>query len=87
VEAAAATLVTACATDHFAVSFLAYQPDLILPEGNCRLYLADVAAADVSDMLSQTVVADKLRKVVFFAQTNDTRYDVCGTLRPLELAH
>ena len=87
VEAAAATLVTACATDHFAVSFLAYRPDLILPEGNCRLYLADVAAVDVADMLSQTVVADKLRKVVFFAQTNDTRYDVCGTLRPLELAH
>ena len=87
VEAAAATLVTACATDNFVVSFLAYRTDLILPEGNCRLYLTGVAAADVEDVLRQTVVEDRLHKVVFFAQTNDTRYDVCGTLRPLELAH
>ena len=87
VEAAAATLVTACATDSFAVSFVAYRPDLILPEGNCRLYLAGVAAMDVADMLDQVTVAERMRKVVFFATTNDTRYDVCGTLRPLELAH
>ena len=87
IEAAAATLVTACATDSFTVSFLAYRPDLILPKGNCRLYLADVAAADVADTIAQITVTDTARKVVFFAQTNDTRYDVSGTLRPLELAH
>lgn len=87
VEAAAATLVTSCATDSFAVSFVGYRPDLILPEGNCRLYLADVAAVDVADVLAQVTTADQTLKVVFFATTNDTRYDVCGTLRPLELAH
>lgn len=87
VEAAAATLVTSCATDAFAVSFVAYRPDLVLPEGNCRLYLTGVAAAEVADVLAQTVVENRLLSVVFLAETNDTRYDVCGTLRPLELAH
>ena len=86
VEEAAATLVAACATDSFAVSFVGYRLDLRMPEGNCRLYLENVAAADVEDVLTQVQVADKLLQVVFLAQTHDTRYDVCGTLRPLDLA-
>ena len=87
IEAAAQTLVTACATDSFAVSFVGYTVDLKLPEGNSRLYLENVTAVQVQDVLAQVTVADKLRNVVFFAETNDTRYDVCGTLRPLDLAH
>jgi hypothetical protein len=87
IEAAAQTLVTACATDSFAVSFVGYIPDLKMPEGNCRLYLENVAAVQVQDLLLQVQVADKRRNVVFLAETNDTRYDVCGTLRPLDLAH
>ncbi len=87
VEAAAATLVTACGTEQFTVSFLAYRPDLNLPQEHCRLYLASVAAVDVQDVLAQVTAEDLLHNVVFLAETNDTRYDVCGTLRPLELAH
>lgn len=87
VEAAAATLVSSCATDSFAVSFVGYRLDLQLPEGNCRLYLENVAAVEVEDVLSQVTVANPALQVVFLAQTNDTRYDVCGTLRPLDLAH
>ena len=87
IEAAAQTLVTACATDSFAVSFVGYTLDLKMPVGNSRLYLENVTAVQVQDVLAQVTVADKLRNVVFFAETNDTRYDVCGTLRPLELAH
>ena len=87
IEAAIQTLVTACATDRFAVSFVGYIPELTLPEGNCRLYLEQVAAAQVQDVLARVTVTDKLGKVVFLAETNDTRYDVCGTLRPLDLAH
>lgn len=87
IEAAAEALVTSCATDYFTVSFMGYTLDLQLPEENCRLYLTDVAAAEVGDILSQVCVADIARNVVFLAQTNDTRYDVCGVLRPLELAH
>lgn len=87
IEAAAETLVTACATDSFTVSFMGYTVDLRLPENNCRLYLTDIAAADVGDTLTQVQIADQARNVVFLALTNDTRYDVCGVLRPLELAH
>lgn len=87
IEAAAETLVTACATDSFTVSFMGYILDLKLPETNCRLYLTDVAAADVGDILAQVQMVDTTRNVVFLALTNDTRYDVCGVLRPLELAH
>ena len=87
IEAAAATLVTACATDSFTVSFVGYRTDLILPDGNCRLYLENVAAVDVQDVLAQTQVSDKRLQVVLLCQTNDTRYDVCGTLRPMDLAH
>ncbi|MBR4971358.1 MAG: hypothetical protein IKY59_00140 [Oscillospiraceae bacterium] len=87
IEKAAETLVTSCATDHFTVSFMGYTLDLKLPEKNCRLYLTDIAAAEVSDILSQVQIADTTRNVVFLALTNDTRYDVCGVLRPLELAH
>ena len=87
IEAAAEALVTSCATEYFTVSFVGYTADLQLPAENCRLYLADVAAASVSDVLSQVCIADTARNVVFLAMTNDTRYDVCGVLRPLDLAH
>ena len=42
---------------------------------------------EVQDVLAQVTVGDRARGVVFLAQTNDTRYNVCGALRPLELAH
>lgn len=87
IEAAAATLVASCATDAFTVSLVGYRPDLTLPDGNCRLYFVGVAAPDVSDTLAQVMVPDSRLNIVFVAETNDTRYDVCGTLRPLELAH
>ena len=86
-EAAAQTLVTACATDSYTVSFLGYIPELTIPQGNCRLYLTGVSAADVQDVLELVTVTDILTQLVFLAETNDTRYDVSGTLRPLELAH
>ncbi len=87
IEAAAQTLVTACATDNFAVSFVGYIQELQMPEGNCRLYLENVAAIDVQDVLDRLHVTNKQRNVVFLVATNDTRYDVCGALRPLDLAH
>ncbi len=87
INKAAKTLVTACAGSEFAVSFITNAPDFVLPEGNCRLYLADVPAADVADVLSHYDLTDPEHQVVFFAQTNDTRYDVSGTLRPIDMAY
>ncbi len=84
---AARTLVTACANTEFAVSFITSDPALTLPEGNCRLYLEGVAAADVADRVLQFAVPDPAAQLVFFAQTNDTRYEVSGVLRPLDMAY
>ncbi len=81
------TLVTACANADFTVSFITDDPLLTLPEGSCRLYLENVAAADVADTLLKFTVPDPATQLVFFAQTNDTRYDVAGVLRPLDMAY
>ncbi len=86
-EKAAKTLVTACGSEDFTVSFLAAGQMMTLPEGSCRLYLQDVAAVDVSDQLAQYSLLDPATQIVFIAQTGDTRYDVAGTLRPLDMAH
>ncbi len=83
---AAKTLVTACGTGEFAVSFLVSDPAFRLPEGNCRMYLENVPAAEVADKLALMGITDPALQAVFFAQTNDTRYEVAGVLRPLEMA-
>ncbi len=83
---AAKTLVTACASDSFLISFQTYDPGFPLPEGNCRLYLQDVAAADAESILAASGLENAAKRIVFLAETNDTRYDAAGTLRPLDMA-
>lgn len=86
-NAAAATLVNACATDSFCVSFIRSAPDLTLPAERTRLYLEGVAAADAAALAAQAGFADSSVHVVFLTDTNDTRYDQFCALRPLETAH
>ncbi len=81
---AAQTLVTACAGDGFTVSFLSDDPAFVLPAGNSRLYLENVVASEVQQVLSQYENGD--RRILFLAQTNDTRYDAGCVLRPIDLA-
>ncbi len=85
--AAAQTIVDACGTDQFTVSFVGNTPSLRIPGSRSRLYLTGVAAAEVPDILEQVQVADKQVHLVFLAETNDTRYEVSGVLRPLDTAH
>lgn len=87
IESAAATLVSACATENFTVSFAVTDLTVVLPQQYCRLYLQNVAAADVLDTLEQVYATNPQLRVVFLAQSNDTRYDQVGVLRPLQLAH
>ncbi len=82
---AAKTILTACGSDDFVVSFSTADPNFQLPEGNCRLYLQNVAAADVEQVLSQYRMEDKDERIVLVAPSNDTRFDVHGVLRPLAL--
>ncbi len=83
---AAESLATACAGKGFVVSFLTSDMDFALPDGNCRLYLENVAAAELEATLGLLGLKDSDQRVVVLAQTNDTRYDICGCLRPIDLA-
>ena len=84
---ATATLATACATEQFCVSFTSSAPTFPLPEGNCRLYLQNVAAEDVDTMAQQVPTADPTLHVLFMTEAYDTRYDKYCVLRPLDSAH
>lgn len=83
----AATLVKACATDSFCVSFARSGADLQLPDGRTRLYLVGAAAADAAALANQASFADPKIQVVFLTDLNDTRFDEFSVLRPLDSAH
>jgi hypothetical protein len=86
---AAVTLATACATDQLCVSFEASDPTFPLPEGNCRIYLRDVAAADVDAIAQQVTTPDASLHVLFIttaSDASDTRFEKYCVLRPLESA-
>ena len=82
----AASLVTICSTDTFAVSFANNTETFLLPEGRSRLYLQDVAAADAAGVAERTSFADPEIRLVFLTNMKDTRYDVYGVLRPMDIA-
>lgn len=80
------TLVSACATESFTVSFATTDPTFPLPTSRSRLYLYNVEAADVADVVAQIGSAIKANRIVFFVDNTDNRYDDYGVLRPVELA-
>ena len=86
-ETAAQALVTACASDQFLVSFVASEQFTKIPESRSRLYLMQVAAADVAEIIASAQLTDPERQVVIIAETYDTRYEVGNTLHPLDQAH
>ena len=78
----AATLVKACATDSFGVSFLYETDGFTLPQGRCRLYLENVAAADAAARAEALALENPQAKLVFLTELMDTRFDAFGVLRP-----
>lgn len=84
-EEAAQTLVSTCSTSRFAVSFETDNPAFVLPEGRSRLYLTGVDAAQVNAVAESTTVADKAVNLVYLTDTNDTRFDAFGTMRPMRI--
>ena len=84
---AATTLATACGTGQFCVSFMSSTPAFQLPEGNCRVYLQNVAAADIESAVQQVPTADPNTHILFLTTVNDTRFDDYCVLRPLDSAH
>ena len=82
---AAATLISACQSNEFVLSFCVEDPAFPLPEGRTRLYFQGIAAADAAMLAAQTGVADPAVKLVFLTDLMDTRFDSYGVLRPLPI--
>ena len=83
---AAKTLVTTCATDNFAVSFV-QEVGFALPEGRSRLYIESADAGQAATLAEQTGLANTAVNLVFLTEVHDTRFDAYSVLRPLDAAH
>ena len=84
---AAASLVEKLTTEGFFLSFQSEEVTFVLPEGNSRLYLSDIPAAEVSTIAEQALVQDSKLQLLFLTTVNDTRFDDYCVLRPLENAY
>lgn len=82
---AAQLLVDTCATDTFWVSFTGSSA-FPLPEGNARLYLENIPAADIQFVVEQIVTDAPDKHILFYATGHDTRFDDYCVLRPLQFA-
>lgn len=83
---AAEKVVSSCATEQFAVSFETDDQSFPLPEGRCRLYLTDVSASMAQSVLDASTVPVKESQLVFFTETNDTRFDIASVVRMLTVS-
>lgn len=82
---AAETLVKACASDSFVVSFSGNLT--ALPQGRSRLYFDGVVAGDIPALVETLTVETPETQLVFLTDTMDTRYDDYGVLRPLDVTN
>lgn len=83
---AAQSLVTACATDSFAVSFVRGGTSFTIPEGRSRVYVIDADASRAASIAADTGLEDPNLRLVFLTDSFDTRFDDYGTMRPIENA-
>ena len=83
---AAQTLVTTCATENFAVSFMATDSSFQMPEGRSRLYMKDIGPKNVEAIAAKLNFENPQANLVFMATTNDTRYDEYSVIRPIAMA-
>ena len=83
---AADVLLSACATDRFAVSFVK-SAEFTAPQGRSRLYLTGLDAAQAANAAQNSGVADPAVNLVFLTELHDTRFDVYSVMRPLSGAH
>ena len=83
---AAQSLVTACATDSFAVSFVRGSTSFTIPEGRSRVYITDADASRAASIAADTGLENPALRLVFLTDSFDTRFDEFGTLRPIENA-
>jgi len=83
---AAKVLLSACATDRFALSFVK-SAEFTMPEGRSRLYLTGLDASQAADAAQNSGVSDPAVKLVFLTELHDTRFEAYSVMRPLSGAH
>ena len=83
---AANILLSTCATDRFAVSFVK-STDFTMPSGRTRMYLTGMDAAQAAAAAQESGVPDTAVNLVFLTELHDTRFNVYSVLRPLSGAH
>lgn len=83
---AANSLLDSCGSYDFVLSFCVDDASFALPDSRSRLYLEGVSAATVGVKVSQATITNPEVRLVFLAQTNDTRYSDYGCLRPIDVA-
>ena len=86
-EDTAKLLVTSCATDYFAVSFVS-DGSWPLPEGNCRMSRTDISTpAEMMELMETLTLDNAAARLVFITNNMDARFEEYGVLRPANLAH
>ena len=85
-QSAAATLMSTCSNNKFVLSFQTSDPAFILPEGRCRQYITGVSAAGIAQAASKYEISDPEIRMVFLAESGDTRYEKYSVLRSLHVA-
>jgi hypothetical protein len=80
---AANSLAQTCADSEFTLSFAVTNAAFPLPEGRCRLYMENVDAKSVGANASQATMENPQVRLVFVAETNDTRFSQYSVLRPI----
>ena len=86
IKKAAQSLVNSCATDNFAVSFLVEDSNFTIPDGRTRLFIKNVGPKNVDAVVAKLNLVTPDSKLVFMSNTNDTRYDAYGVMRPITMA-
>lgn len=83
---AAKVLLSACATDRFAVSFVK-SVDFTMPQGRTRMYVEGMDALQAAAFAQNCGLPDTAVNLVFLTELHDTRFDVYSVMRPLSGAH
>lgn len=84
---AAQSLVTACATDAFTVSFVT-DGTWTVPSGRTRVYREDINdPAQIPEVTQNLVLTDPAIRLVFITENMDTRFETYSVLRPISVAH
>ncbi len=78
-------LLSSVTSNSFTLSFNVSSVSFPLPEGRCRMYLSGVPAREVEMTGAQCKISEPQIRLVFIADSNDTRFDNYGVLRTLDL--